>query len=138
VRPLAARGKTAAMPEAAIGTHFDVTPNIERNLFAEIAFDRAFIFEDLADVIDFLFRHIANFFLRIDPGAMQKTFRPGAADPVNVSESDFRPFFRWQVDARNTCHILLSLTLFMFWVDANHPHHAFAVDQLALVTDFFD
>jgi hypothetical protein len=29
-----------------------------------------------------------------------------------------------------------SLALFVFRVDADHAHHAFAVDDLALVTDF--
>jgi hypothetical protein len=32
----------------------------------------------------------------------------------------------------------LSLPLFMFRVDANHSHHAFAVNDLALVTHFLD
>jgi hypothetical protein len=31
----------------------------------------------------------------------------------------------------------LSLPLFVFGVDADHPHHAFAVDDLALVAHFF-
>jgi hypothetical protein len=30
----------------------------------------------------------------------------------------------------------LSLALFMFRVDADHTHHAFTVDDLALVADF--
>src|SRR5271155_1161907 len=30
----------------------------------------------------------------------------------------------------------LALALFVFRVDADHPHHTFAVDDLALVTDF--
>jgi hypothetical protein len=32
----------------------------------------------------------------------------------------------------------LALPLLMFRVAANDPHHAFAVDQLAFVADFFD
>jgi|GEM_PF-6827878 len=31
----------------------------------------------------------------------------------------------------------LTLALFVFWVDANYPHHTLAVDNLALVTHFF-
>jgi hypothetical protein len=31
----------------------------------------------------------------------------------------------------------LSLSLFMFGVDANHSHHTFAMDDLALVAHFF-
>jgi len=30
----------------------------------------------------------------------------------------------------------LALALFMFRVDADHPHHTLAVDNLALVTNF--
>jgi hypothetical protein len=30
----------------------------------------------------------------------------------------------------------LSLALFMFRVDADHPHHAFAVNDLAFVANF--
>jgi len=32
----------------------------------------------------------------------------------------------------------LTLALFVFWVDANYPHHALAVDNLALVTHFLN
>jgi hypothetical protein len=32
----------------------------------------------------------------------------------------------------------LTLPLFVFRVGANHPHHALAVDQLALIADFFN
>jgi hypothetical protein len=31
---------------------------------------------------------------------------------------------------------LLPLALFVFRVDTDHPHHTFAVNDLALVTDF--
>jgi hypothetical protein len=36
-----------------------------------------------------------------------------------------------------TVETTLSLSLFMFRVDANHTHHAFAVDNLALVAHLF-
>jgi hypothetical protein len=32
----------------------------------------------------------------------------------------------------------LTLALFVFWVDANYPHDALAVDNLALVTHLFN
>src|SRR5208282_5798553 len=34
--------------------------------------------------------------------------------------------------------LTLPLALLMFRVDADHPHHTFAVDNLALVTDFLN
>jgi hypothetical protein len=38
----------------------------------------------------------------------------------------------------NLKSMLLPLTLFMLRVGADHTHHAFAVDDLAVITHFFD
>jgi hypothetical protein len=49
VGALAAHRQAAAVPQAAIGTHFDVALDVHRDFLAQIAFDRAFGFENLAD-----------------------------------------------------------------------------------------
>ena len=64
--PLAADRQAAAMPQSAIGAHFDVTLDVQRDFLAEIAFDRAFVFEDLTDVVDFFLRQISDLLVRID------------------------------------------------------------------------
>jgi hypothetical protein len=45
-------------------------------------------------------------------------------------------FLCHSVVARPKSKNRLSLPLFMFGVDANHPHHSLAVDDLALVAHF--
>ncbi len=47
------------------------------------------------EVVDFFFRQIADFLVRIDACAMQQALRPGPPDAVNVSEADLSPLFRW-------------------------------------------
>jgi hypothetical protein len=119
-----------------------VTPDVERNFLAEIAFHSAFIFENLADVVYFLFRQVADLLVKIDAGTIEQALRACAPDAVDVSKSDFRPLFRWQVNARDTCHSLfsftLTLSLLVLGIGANNPDHAFAVDELALVANFFN
>src|SRR5579871_3158239 len=117
VGALAAGRESAAMPQSTIGAHLDVTPDVERYLLTEIAFHRAFLFEDVTDVVDFLFRQVADLLVEVDAGAVQQTLGARAADAVNVGEADFSPLLRWQVNARNTCHgpcLLLSLPLLVF------------------------
>ena len=46
VRPLPAHRQAAAMPQPAVGAHLDVTLDVHRDFFAQVAFDRAFLFEN--------------------------------------------------------------------------------------------
>ena len=62
------------MPQTAIGTHFDVALDVQRHFLAEIAFDGAFFFQNLTDVVDFFFRQIADLLVRIDAGAVHRLF----------------------------------------------------------------
>ena len=54
------------MPQAAIGAHLDVTLDVHRDFLAQVAFDRAFVFENLTDVVDFVFGQVANLLVGID------------------------------------------------------------------------
>jgi hypothetical protein len=59
---LSANRQIAAVTESAIRTDFDEPLDVHRNVFAQIAFDAAFAFDDLADAVDFVFRKVLNFF----------------------------------------------------------------------------
>jgi hypothetical protein len=137
---LSAYRQTTAMPQTAIRAHLDVALDVERNFLTEIAFHRAFFFENLADMIDLFFGQIANFLVRIDTGPIAQALRPRPSDSVDVSKANLSSLFRRKIDARNTCHIFLSLTLalLVLRVDANDPDHAFAVNQLALHANFLN
>src|SRR5690242_13246455 len=47
VRALAANRQATAMPQTAIRAHLDVTLDVHRDLFAEVAFDGALVFQNL-------------------------------------------------------------------------------------------
>src|ERR1035437_9226943 len=49
VGALAAHRQAAAMPQATVRPHLDVTLDVHRDLFAQVAFYGAFLFQNLAD-----------------------------------------------------------------------------------------
>src|SRR5208337_4733545 len=139
MRALAPHRKAAAMPQSAIGAHLDVTLDVHRDFLAEVAFHGALFFQNGADFVDLVLGQVAHFLIEIDTRPEQQRLRPSTADAVNVSEPDLSPLRGRQIHTGKTCHILLplSLSLFMLGVDANDPHHAFAMDHLALVANLF-
>src|SRR5260370_16277554 len=64
---LASNRQAAPMPQAAVGAHLDVTLDVHRDFLAQVAFDGSPFFEDLADVVDFLFPHFPSLFSHINP-----------------------------------------------------------------------
>ena len=95
VGALAANRQAAAVPQAAIGAHLDEALDVQRDFLAEIAFDRAFVFEGLTDVVDFLFGQVADLLVRDRCRARcSKRLRPGPADAVDVGQPDLSPLLR--------------------------------------------
>src|SRR5580658_1862314 len=137
VSALAAHGQAAPVPQAAVGAHLDVALDVHRDFLAQVALDGAFLFQNLADPIDFVLGQIGHLFIEIDARAVQQRARTGASDAIDVGEPDFRPLFGRHFHSGDTSHNL-SLPLFMFRVGADHPDHAFAVDNLALIANLFD
>src|ERR1700756_993667 len=66
VRALAADRKIPAVANTAIRLNFDQPADVHLDLFAEIAFHAAFLLDGLAEVIDFIFRQVANLLRVID------------------------------------------------------------------------
>src|ERR1700761_4591156 len=60
VRALSAHRQAAPMPQATVRAHLDVPLDVHRDLLAEVAFDRSFLFQNLADLIDLVLAQIAN------------------------------------------------------------------------------
>ena len=63
------------MTESAIRPDFDEPLDVHRNVFAQIAFHRAFRFDDLADAVDLVFSKVRNFFHRIHLRRVQNARR---------------------------------------------------------------
>src|SRR5713101_4879973 len=139
MRPLAAHRQPAAVTHAAVGAHLDVALDIHRDFFAQVAFHGAFLFKDLPHPVYFVLGEVADLLVKIDPGPVEQGTRTAAAHAVDVSEADFGPLFWWQIHTCNTCHdSLLSLALLVFRIWADDPHHAVAMDHLALIANLLD
>ena len=85
------------MPQSAVRSHLDVTLDVHRDFFAQVAFDRAFFFENRTNVVDFVFRQITNFFVEVNPAAVKEGLRSGTADAVDLCEPDLGSLPRRQI-----------------------------------------
>src|SRR6266700_1936597 len=142
VRALPAHRQIPAVPDPAVGLNFNQPADVHLNLLAEIALHAAFFFDFLAEMIDFIFRQVANLLRVIDirlGGELLRAFLP---DAIDRGQPDPKALLRRKIYTCDTCHAILlkkslSLMLLVLRGDANHPHHAAPVDPLALVTNFF-
>src|SRR5579872_2121326 len=138
---LSANRQVAAMTEPAIGADFDETLDVHRNFLAQIAFDQTLGLDDRTDAVNFFFAEVLNLLHRFDLGFVENARRARMPDAINVGQRDVDVLLAGKIHACNTCHSMtpardLALALFMFRIHADHAHHTFAVDDLALVTDF--
>src|SRR5712691_7932418 len=142
MRSLAAHRQVPAVPDPAVGLNFDQPADVHLNLLAEIAFHAALLFDGLAEVIDFIFRKVANLLRVIDIRLTRELLRALLPDAIDGGQPDPKALLRRKIYTCDTCHAILlkkslSLTLLVLRVDTNHPHHAASVDHLALVTNLF-
>src|SRR5437868_7631114 len=116
VRALSTDRQIAAMAISAIGTDFDETLDVHRNVLAQIAFHHAFRFNDLADAVDLVFIEILHLLSRVNFGFRQNARRSRVADAVNISQRDIHALLTRKIDACNTCHVApLSLDAACAW-----------------------
>ena len=60
----------------------------------QVAFYRALGFENVSDVIDFLFGQILDLLVRVDADTVQNRLGTGSPDAVDVGKTDLRSLFR--------------------------------------------
>src|SRR5258707_672895 len=104
VRALAAHRKIPAVTNAAIGLNFNQPPDVHLDLFAQIAFDPAFLLDRLANVVDFLFGQVANLLRVIHAGFFSQLFRPLPPDAVDGGQANPQPLLNRKINACYTCH----------------------------------
>src|SRR6266849_2288639 len=66
VGALSAHRQIAPMANATIGLDFNQPADVHLDLLTEIAFDASFLLDGLTDMIDFIFRQVANLLRVID------------------------------------------------------------------------
>src|SRR6266436_7317061 len=142
VRPLATHRQVPAVADPPVGLNFDQPADVHLNLLAEIAFHAAFFFDFLAEMVDFIFRQVANLLRVIDIRLGGELLRALLPDAIDRGQPDPKALLRRKIYTCDTCHVILlkkslSLALLVLRVRANYPHHPAPVNHLALVTNLF-
>ena len=101
--PFAAQ-QAAAMTIAAIGADFDQPLDVHGDVLAEIAFHAAFLLDDLADAIDFIFTQIADLLRRLHAGRPEDAGRARVSNTEDVGKGDLDVLVARKIHACNTCH----------------------------------
>src|SRR6266850_768405 len=127
VRALAAHRKIPAVANAAISLNFNQAADVHLDLFAEIAFDPAFLLDGLANVIDFFFGQVANLLRVIHAGFRRQLFRALPPDAVDGGQANPQPLLNRKINACYTCHATC-LLIFFFSKVAIIPGAACASD----------
>src|SRR6266851_2500735 len=104
VRTLAAHRQIPAVANTAIGLNFNQPANVHLNLLAEIAFHAAFLLDGLADVVDFFFGQVADFFRVVHAGFGGQLFRALPPDAVDGGQANPKPFLNRKINACYACH----------------------------------
>src|SRR5712675_1606446 len=112
MRALAAHRQIPAMANAAISLNFNQPADIHLDLFAEIAFDPAFLLDGLANVIDFFFGQIANLLGVIHAGFRRQLFRALPPDAIDGGQANPQPLLNRKINACYTCHATCLLIFF--------------------------
>src|SRR5712691_3702150 len=136
VGALAAHGEVAAMAHPAVGADLHQPLDVHGDVLAEVAFDVAFLVDDLGDAAGFFLGEVLYADARVDPGLAEDLVRAAHADPVDVGQRDLHPLRAGQVHACDTCH--LSLPLLVLLIRADDADHALAAHHLAFDADFPD
>src|SRR6516225_4770685 len=141
VRALSTNRQVTAVTNPTIRLNFDQAADVHLDLFAEVAFDAAFLLNDGTDTVDLIFRKVADLLAEIHIRLFGDILRAHLSNPVDRGQPDPKALLRRKINTSDTCHgfslLPLSLPLLVLRIDANHSNHATAVDHLALVTNLF-
>ena len=69
--------------------------------------------DQLAELDDLFLGQVANLAVRLDTDLGEQLIRRRAADPIDIGEPDLDSLVEGDVDAGDTCHVYLALTLLM-------------------------
>ena len=105
---LAADGKAAQVPDAAIAFDGLKAFEVHADFAAEIAFDGVFaVLNSVNDLGELGFREILGADARIDVGSSEDIFRVAGADAVNVTQRDFDALVGGNFYSDDAGHVLV-------------------------------
>ncbi len=92
------------MAQATEALNFDQALDVERHFFAEIAFNAAFLLDDLADLVQLILIQRRELDERVNARLGQDRQRTGVPDALDIGKGDASLLISRQVDAGNTSH----------------------------------
>src|SRR4030095_6735025 len=127
------------MTQASITADIHQTLDVHLNPLAQVAFNFALRFQYGADPAQLVFTQIANTRVEVHSGFLQNRTPTRTANSIDIGKTNLSSLIGWKIYACYTCHLIsrLSLSLLVFGIHANHPNHALAMDDLALVAHLF-
>jgi hypothetical protein len=101
---LASHRQASAVTQSPIASDVHQAFDIHLDLLAQVPFYSALLVKDRANAIDFFFRKFADALITADAGFAQHLVCAGAADAIDVCQTNFSSLISWQVDACDACH----------------------------------
>src|SRR5467141_3438948 len=139
VRALAAHRQILPVARTAIGADVHQPLDVHRHLGPQRALDLVVPLDHLPQPRDLRVAQIAHPRIRIDSGFREDLLRVSRTDAVDVRESVQNFLVAWQVDARNACHVVLSLPLLVLGTAlADDADDTPPLDHLTMLADRFD
>ena len=128
----------AAMAQTTVAANLDQPLNIHLHLAAQVAFHFIVLRNVIPQQAQVGLGQILHPDIGIHLGRRQDLVGPAWADSEQIVQRYFDPLIARKINTFNSRHMLLSLSLLMLWVLANHKQITVSFDDLALGTTFFD
>ena len=109
------------MTHAAIAADFHKALDIERYVTAQVALHLEVMLNVFAQLADFVLGEILYAGVRIDAGFGNNLLGSGQADAIDVGQAYFHALLSGQVNARNTCHVLVTPPNVFGWLSTFRP-----------------
>jgi hypothetical protein len=135
---LAMNRQVAAMAHATIATNFDQALDIQLLFTAEVAFYLEVLGNVFAQRSNFGLSQILDTSIRINFGLSQNCLRASQAYPKEIGQANFDTLIAREVNTFNTSHVLLTLSLFVLRVFADHEESAIALNDFTFRAAFAD
>jgi len=125
--------------ETPVRAEVDIALDVQRDLAAEVTLDLETV-DDSAELHEIVFAEHVGLDVQVDARFLEHLTRGAAPDAVDVGERDFHALRLREIDACDTCHdgLPLTLPLLVARIAAEDPHDALTPDHLALLADLFD
>jgi len=140
VRALTTDRETLTVADATVTADVHQALDVETDVLAKVAFHRFFGGDYLANTANFVFREVANLGTVFNLCPVENAMGLGAANPIDVGQSDFNALLDRQIDSSDTCHaVSLALTLLVLGVlFADNSDDAFTPDYLAVLAQLLN